>query len=515
MLITSAARRASAPSYSFDGPAELPRYQVDTTFPTVTGTTHNVSTTGQFDTALASAVDGDEIVIGANLTYTINLPNRGTTGTVLIRSDNAAWASASSTRVTSNTNMRTITATGSPLRAVTTATAARGYRFVGIEFKFPSGDSTGVKTTLCAIGNAESAVSDVPSYIIFDRCYIHGDSTNYGRRGIELGGKHCAAINCNIFAFAENGADSQAVWAYSTPGPLLIQNCFLEAAGENVMFGGADPSNESVLPSDITIRGCHFKKRIEWVGAALTIKNLFELKIGRRVLVEKCLFENSWHAAQDFAWNLKSTNQGDVAGVSSWMGTSNVTMRNNKVKNCESAVTLSQRDSVLAMGMTKVRIRNNLFLLNDVNSPAPAETRGFNWLNDLVDYSIIKNTFVNSGTIDPQGVYFSANADTCAIDFVDNIIRGDIDGPGPSGDALMAANCSTYTCTNNAFIAGGASYSGTNVLPANNAAVFTNVGTGDYTVKTGSAAENAASDGSDMGADIAAVEAYATAAEAG
>lgn len=508
----------SSQAERFDGPAELPRVEVDTTFPTVTGTTHNVTTTGQFTTALAAAVDGDEIVIGANLTYTINLPNRGTTGTVLIRSDHSSWASAGSTRVTSNTNMRTITATGSPLRAVTTATAARGYRFVGIDFKFPSGDSTGVKTTLCEIGNNESSLTDLPSYIIFDRCYIHGDATNHGRRGIAMNGIHCAAINCNIFDINEIGSDSQCIWAYNTPGPLLVENCLLYGGAENFMTGGANSPITGLIPSDITIRKCHFKRNLAWEDVETGLKNLFELKVGKRVLVEKCLFENFWVAGQLFAWNIKTVNQDAVAPgtLSYWNVTQDVTLRHNKVKNAESGMSLAQRENAYSLSTNRIRIRNNIFEVKDVASPAPSENRWANWLGDMDDISIVHNTIVNTGST-PQGVYFeSATANGCnRFEFVDNILHGDLTGPGTDGEALMDSNCATYTCTNNAFIAGTQTYSGTNVKPADNAATFTNVGTGDYTVKAGSAAKNAASDGTDMGADVAAVNAYASAAEAG
>ena len=41
---------------------------------------------------------------------------------------------------------------------------------------------------------------------------------------------------------------------WNGPGPFLIENNYLEAAGENVMFGGSDPSIANLVPSNITIR---------------------------------------------------------------------------------------------------------------------------------------------------------------------------------------------------------------------------------------------------------------------
>jgi hypothetical protein len=48
--------------------------------------------------------------------------------------------------------------------------------------------------------------------------------------------------------------DTQAICGWNGPGPFLIENNYLEAAGENVMFGGSDPSIPHLVPNDITIR---------------------------------------------------------------------------------------------------------------------------------------------------------------------------------------------------------------------------------------------------------------------
>lgn len=56
------------------------------------------------------------------------------------------------------------------------------------------------------------------------------------------------------------GQDTQAIVAWITLGPIKIVNNFLEAAGENVMFGGADPRIPDAVVSDIEIRQNHFFK---------------------------------------------------------------------------------------------------------------------------------------------------------------------------------------------------------------------------------------------------------------
>ena len=65
-----------------------------------------------------------------------------------------------------------------------------------------------------------------------------------------------------------------------------IENNEIEGASENILIGGADPSIVGLVPTDITIRGNHLFKRLAWRGAGVGVKNLLELKTGRRVRIE-------------------------------------------------------------------------------------------------------------------------------------------------------------------------------------------------------------------------------------
>jgi len=76
--------------------------------------------------------------------------------------------------------------------------------------------------------------------------------------------------------------------------------------------------------------GNNFYKPLYWQGV-WTVKNLFESKIGQRVLIEGNNFTNNWADAQDgFAIVLKSTNQDNTAPRSL---ISDVTFRGNIVQN--------------------------------------------------------------------------------------------------------------------------------------------------------------------------------------
>jgi hypothetical protein len=112
------------------------------------------------------------------------------------------------------------------------------------------------------------------------------------------------------------GFDTQAFLATKGNGPYTIENNFLEAAGENILFGGSgsDLSDPAFNIQGITIRNNHISKPDRWNagkpndgvpahpdydGSEWSIKNLVEFKIGRDILVEGNIIENVWRASQD------------------------------------------------------------------------------------------------------------------------------------------------------------------------------------------------------------------------
>ena len=85
-------------------------------------------------------------------------------------------------------------------------------------------------------------------------------------------------------------------------GPYKIADNFLEAAGENILFGGG---GAAATPADIQISHNHMFKPTTWMkgqagyiggttGNPFIVKNLFELKNAQRVLIEGNIMENSW-----------------------------------------------------------------------------------------------------------------------------------------------------------------------------------------------------------------------------
>src|SRR5262249_28086691 len=137
---------------------------------------------------------------------------------------------------------------------IVTEPAAHHYRFVGIEF----GPAQGTFLhDLVQLGLNHKKADDVPHHIIFYDCHLHKDPQKGTRRVVAMISGSTAVIDSYLSDFKEAGADSQAIAGWNGPGPFKIANSFLEAAGENLLFGGADPSIPDLVPADIEIRGNH------------------------------------------------------------------------------------------------------------------------------------------------------------------------------------------------------------------------------------------------------------------
>ena len=120
-------------------------------------------------------------------------------------------------------------------------------------------------------GSTISVQSQLPAYLIFDRIYIHGLSTTNTNRGIEMDAQSIGIVDSYCDEIHNNGQDSQCFASWNGPGPFLIQNNFIQAGAENIMFGGADPAITNLVPSDITIVGNLIQKNIAWRGATRSV----------------------------------------------------------------------------------------------------------------------------------------------------------------------------------------------------------------------------------------------------
>ncbi len=483
----------------------LPQVYIQTAYnPPVGGQLFTVSTSTAFQTALNTAKLGDIIQLQAGMTFTgpFTLPNKTSgTGWIYITSSAYAGLPPPCTRVSpvDAVNMPKIVVVANSGGAINTATNAHHYRFVGIEFKPVANNFI---YNIISIGNGETSASTLPNNLVFDRCYIHGDPVAGSRRGVLMNGAYISVIDSYISDCKEDGADSQALAAYSATGPLKIVNNYLEGAGENVIFGGADPSIPNAVPSDIEIRYNYFFKPLAWMSQLWDIKNLLEFKNAQRVLVEGNHFENCWPNAQNgFALLLTPRNQNNTAP---WSVVQDICIRFNTFENIAQGINMSGYDSPnISQRTSRILIQNNVF--NVTNLGTGGNGRMFQVLNGLTDVIIDHNTgfctsayMVSDGT--PKTDFFV---------FQNNIVSHATYGFIGSGTANANTTLATYfnpnwVVTKNVDIGGSATgYPAGSYFPASTAAVgFANFAAGDYHLISSSPYKNLGTDGKDLGADI-------------
>jgi len=368
-LVLPFAAAVAAPTPAKAPDPELPRLYVDTTPSPPTGRTRVVSAGGDLQAALNDAGAGDVITLEAGATFAgpFTLPDKPGAGWIIVRTnapDSALPAPGTRVDPSYANVMPKLMAASGPV--ITTARGAHHYRFIGVEIRPRDGVFL---HNLVMLGQTANALQQVPHHIIFDRCYLHGDPKKGARRGIALNSAQTAVIESYLSDFKEVGADSQALAGWNGPGPFKIVNNYLEGAGENMMFGGADPSIPDLVPSDIEIRRNHVAKPLAWkvndpayAGTHWSVKNLLELKNARRVVIESNLFERNWLDAQaGFAILFTVRNQD---GGAPWSAVQDVTFANNIVRGTGSAMNVSGRDNTWPSGSqqtTRILIRNNLF----------------------------------------------------------------------------------------------------------------------------------------------------------
>ena len=147
--------------------------------------------------------------------------------------------------------------------ALRTAPGTHHWRIEQVEFRANAG-GYGDIVALGNGGTEQARHEDVPHTIVLDRVYVHGDPLTGQKRGIALNSASTQIVNSYIADIKAVGQDSQAIAGWNGPGPFVIVNNYLEAAGENVLFGGADPAIDGLIPQNIVIRRNHITRPVAW-----------------------------------------------------------------------------------------------------------------------------------------------------------------------------------------------------------------------------------------------------------
>jgi len=471
--------------------------------------------------ALDGARGGDVILLAPGATYTGNFVLRrhaSASAWVTIRTGpgGAAGGPPAGTRVTPAL-ARSFARLVSPNRepALRTAAGAHHYRIERVEI----GVAPEVQqmTAIVALGDAwllQRTAAQVPHHLVLDRVYVHGTPTLDVRRCVDLHGATTAVVDSYITDCHARGFDSQAIFGSNGPGPFTIENNYLAGAGENVMFGGSDPQIAALVPSDITFRRNHLVKPMAWKGV-WSAKNLLELKLGKRVLIEGNVFENSWVDGQTgFAILLWSVNQGGgpKGGGAPWSETSDVTVRRNVVRHAANGFQITDRwEGAKAVPMARVAVEHNVISDIGVNSIFGAGgARAFQVSGNVPDLRIAHNTTVRIGG---PWIYFVSQPATPIdrLTVLDNLldqghpaVRSDY---GVGGEALALFGGPGTVMRGNVLGGweGGLVPGNYSIAPGERLFPMQAESRGDLRLPADSRWRGRATDGEDPGADVAAV----------
>ncbi|MGA7566166.1 MAG: hypothetical protein WBW53_08840 [Terriglobales bacterium] len=344
-----------------DGPAELPKacYYTALDGTPSPGKQIRVPAKSDLASAVADAKCGDTLLLPAGASYDIkDLPAKNCDDQhyITVRTDtpdsklppegtriSPAWAG-----ITSLPGRPAFAQpSGGPAKLLATIVVRRPdgasvgdhIRFIGIEWTTPA------DANIARIVTVEHS-----DHVIFDRNWLHpADGAEVGHGiGIVHGAKMIAVVNSyisglNCIARTGKCTDATGIGGGSGDDPistLKIYNNFIEASGEDILFGG---SAATIVPTDIEIRRNHLFRPMIWKegepgytptssGNPYIVKNNFEMKTGVRLLFEANLLENAWGGFSQTGFSLLLTpkSQSNKCAV---CRVNDVTIRFNRIRN--------------------------------------------------------------------------------------------------------------------------------------------------------------------------------------
>ncbi len=454
-----------------------------------------VNAGGNLQAALNSAADGDEIHLEAGATFTGNytIPSRSPqVGTVIVKT--AGTLPNRRIDITDAASLATINA-GNNDPAIDVGTSANaGWTFQGIQVL------GGIQEIIIVRG---------ASRITFDRVLIVGGGSGT-TRGIRGNGTTIELTRSYISNIWQNAQDAQAFCAWDGAGPYVITDNYLEASGENIMFGGADSTTAADIPADITFTDNLVYKPDAWrPGGAEPhlVKNQFELKNAKRVTIRNNRFEGNWTSGQPGYGIVFTPRNQD--GSNPWAVVEDVTFENNVVIS-EKGINMIGYDDLMPSGrLQRVTFAYSLFITEQTFCQVGGEANDVTMNHLTIANASNRVCTLYMGDVWPSPAGSSRAATFALEDYTmtnsvmshrDFGMFADGDGQGTSALNFMVLNGSAgYVWTNNAVAETVIAYPSGTLTPdqATHDAQFLNTTT--YPLIPGSIYRGVGTGGSDLG----------------
>ncbi|HEX6805631.1 MAG TPA: hypothetical protein VF133_18265 [Terriglobales bacterium] len=423
------------------------------------------------------------------------------------------------------------------------ASGANHYRLMGLEITRTAGGPD--YRLVAAKGTA--------NHIILDRVWLHGSLKDDNPTGFGMNGMTYAAL---IDSYANDFHCTQIIGvctdakvigggtSSTQDGPYKIVDNFLEASGENILFGGGAAS---YTPADIEIRGNHFYKPLTWMkgqpgyvggasGYPFIVKNHLELKNAQRVLVEGNIFEYSWGGFGQVGFSILLTPKNQAMGTTNicpLCAVMDVTIRYNKIRHVGSGIAMANdRSDNSGVARAGERYSVHDITVDDVSASKYMGSGGMFQVWNGWPKNVLNNISINHVTVfpDPISRFVALSNSLSSPAMFGFAMKNSIVGQNKGGiwNAGSTSSCaysnipvielgtcfpSGYHFADNALIATStlASFSlgdwpvGNHFPPSISTVQFANFSAGDYHLLSSSPYKNAGTDGKDLGADINAI----------
>lgn len=580
VMVTDAASKTATANFGvvvttssgYDGPAQLPLLTVPSAMSDspAPGAVVNVPSGGDLQGALNNAHCGDTIQLQAGATFggIFTLPAKGCDANhwIIIRTSSpdsslpaegqratpcyAGVSSLEGRPAYTCLNPKNVFAKVVIQKAgdgpFQLADGANFYRFIGLEITRAT-DAKGGTRLITTDGTAD--------HIILDRSWLHGQTQDETHNGFDMnGGTYIAVIDSyfnDFHCIAGTGTctDAHAVSggiSDTQDGPYKIQNNFLEASGESIMFGGGGATKS---PADIQIIGNHFWKPWQWMpgnsqyiggpdGHPFVVKNHMELKNAVRVLAEANLMENNWGGFSQTGYGIlvcpKNQHTHDGGNICPLCQVTDVTIRYTQVSHAGGGIQLSTamsgngKDGAPALAGTRWSLHD--IVLDDLSPKYVGGGGGFEITNGWPKNPLNTVTINHVTAFPDSGAHLmitgnlDGNDNMYGLVFTNNlVVTGQYPvwsaGGGKSNCAYKDVPVTTFnacftvfTFSNNALIATPPAFPPStwpngNMFPAtiNNVDFmnYNNGNGGNYELQSSSPYKNKGTDGKDLGADIA------------
>lgn len=318
-----------------------------------------------------------------------------------------------------------------PLQVVADRVTARGF---AAEIIRPDREAV-------VVGRLEETQAELqPHRVVLDALQVQGSAAG-GHRGIALHGSDLHVLGCAVKGFWKTDQDTQAVWIHNGPGPYAVENCFLEASGENILLGGSRINIPNCVPTDVVIRGNAISKPDAWRTNGALVKCSVEVKNGRRVRIEGNTIDGNWLSGQIGTPILLTVR--NQYGDNPWSVVDDVDVVRNTTRRCTQgfAVSILGSDTEQSSQQTlTVRIIGNLF----TDSPSGIIV-GNGVANELV---IDHNTMPSIAGTNSKFLTFYDSRSTRVISplrFTNNVVRSGDYGIQSAEFGLGLRTLSGYT----------------------------------------------------------------------